>query len=281
MQDHGLTVDQIINAGAFALCTVSLSRYKTNRITITKSHGSIAEEIGGVGTIRYRAAIIYDHTLTLVSTECNIIGRLYGINQILLLQIGFRRRMHTDASQLRFRIPQLLLRINKRRAGPVCLCTAQAGNIQDIRCKSGLCCRRSGSTCRNGTEYAIQNRDQFLLHITLPESCHQSADGHHRISARKCRRQIRCGPHLSTAKDCSYVLVGSNLVVLQIRTFNNLLRLTSQVFEERHVDGRCRLGSQCIESAVIGNDSALHQCGERHRLIDDIRVKKFRDNYVL
>lgn len=76
------------------------------------------------------------------------------------------------------------------------------------------------------------------------------------------------------------VIEGADLAG-QISSLNDLLRFTGQVLEERHVDGRCRLGSQRIESAVIGNDSALYQCGKCHCLIDDIRVKKFRDNNVL
>ena len=105
MQDHGLTVDQIIDTGTLALCTISLSRYKSNRMTISKCYAPLPKEIRRVETVRYRTAIIDDNAFSLIRTKCNVIGRLHGLDQfcfsgMLLLQSAYRHRSTAPSHHL-------------------------------------------------------------------------------------------------------------------------------------------------------------------------------------
>ena len=281
MQDHRFAVDQVVDTGSLSLCTVCFCRHKSYRIPVSERDRTISKQIRRIHAAGRRTAIINDHPFPLIGAERHIVGRLHGLDQVLLFQICLRRTVHTDTGKLCLRIPKHLFCVDKRRAAPVCRRAALPGNIQQIRRQSGFCRRLILISCGDCSKNAFQQRDKLLLHVARPESCHKGTDRRHRVRARQRCGQIRRTPHLRPADDRCHVLIGCDLVVFQIRTFDHLLGFPCQILEERHVYGRRRLRRQRVKFCVVGNDAALYQCGNLHCPVNHIRVKKLGDDNVL
>ena len=130
------------------------------------------------------------------------------------------------------------------------------------------------------TEYTAQQIDQFFLHFAGPVTGHQITDGFHGIRTGQSSGQVSRAPCVLAHDGGGYVFVRRNFTEFNVGIFDNVLGVTGQIFEERHVVGAGRFRSQSVKFRAVGDNPALKQVRQFHGSVDYIGVEQFRNDNI-
>lgn len=137
-----------------------------------------------------------------------------------------------------------------------------------------------GAVSRIGAKHTIQFIDKFLLYIAGPETSNEGTDSRHGILACQCSGKVGGAPCLSAADGRGHIHLAGDFSSGQVGAFHHVFRVTSQIFEKRHVMHRGRFTCEAVKLRRVRDNATLEQCGKLHGFLHRVRRKQFWDDNV-